>query len=207
MRVWESYFNEIRKIERITVSDKPWNQKVSYKNYLVSNPIMIGSPNGAGVLPGAATGWLDAIQKMGAWYSQNINTYQGGSDSAHKRARQLYDCPLINGKVADDCSGFVSACLKFFNIDVGDVHTVTMQPGSAFAKKLESSGFKYVPYDRNALYGGDIMVTNGSGHTSICGGLINGVQKFWDWGNNRFGKLPCGFIPSKYAHVWRYTGS
>jgi hypothetical protein len=155
---------------------------------------------------GSASDWVDAIKKMGNWYSNNVNTYQGGPDNKHARGRKYYNCPLVNGKVGDDCSGFVSACLKFYKIEVGDIHTASMQPGSKFDKTLRANGFQYLAFNKDILKAGDIMCTGPSGHTSICGGMIGGKMRFYDWGNNRNktrGGLPCGYISSNYKHIWR----
>ena len=205
MRVWEYYCHEINIINKITINDTYDKQNILYKNRLIDAPLKFGAigssaPESVG---GSASGWLDAVEKMGRWYSQNVNTYQGGIDNKHKRARKYYDCPLSNDKVADDCTAFVCACVRFFGIDMPDQATITMQPGTAWDRKMQANGFKLIPYDRSSLQAGDIMLTGGQGHASICGGN----NKFWDWGNNRYGKLPCGFISANYAHVWRYTGS
>lgn len=158
---------------------------------------------------GSASDWVDAIKKMGSWYSNNVNTYQGGPDNKHASGRKYYNCPLVNGKVGDDCSGFVSACLKFYKIEVGDIHTASMQPGSKFDKTLRANGFQYLAFNKSILKAGDIMCSGPDGHTSICGGMINGKLRFYDWGNNRNktrGGLPCGYIESTkhpYKHIWR----
>lgn len=162
------------------------------------------------MVTGAAKDWVDGIKKMGNWYANNIHTYQGKANNrVGGGKRTYYDCPLVNGKVADDCSGLVAACLKFYKIDVGDIHTADMQPGSKFDSTLKSNGFQYLAFDKSILKAGDIMCSAGSGHTSICGGEVNGQLRFYDWGNTRdnaHGGLPCGYIENKrhpYKHIWR----
>lgn len=158
---------------------------------------------------GPASDWIDAVKKMGNWYSNNVNTYQGGPDNKHTRGRKYYNCPLVNSGVGDDCTGLVSACLKFYKIDVGNVRTADMQPGSKFDKILRTNGFQYIPFNKDILRAGDIMCSGPNGHASICGGIINGKMRYYDWGNNRNktrGGLPCGYIENKehpYKHIWR----
>ena len=159
---------------------------------------------------GSATDWVDAIKKMGNWYANNVHTYQGKANNRVSGGkRTYYNCSLVNGKVADDCSGLVSACLKFYKIEVGDVHTASMQPGSKFDKTLRANGFQYLPFKRESLKAGDIMCSGPDGHTSICGGMVNGKLRFYDWGNTRdnaHGGLPCGYVENKshpYKHIWR----
>ena len=158
---------------------------------------------------GPASDWVDAVKKMGNWYSNNVNTYQGGPDNKHIRGRKYYNCPLVNSGVGDDCTGLVSACLKFYKIDVGNVRTADMQPGSKFDKTLRTNGFQYIPFNKDILRAGDIMCSGPNGHASICGGIINGKMRYYDWGNNRNktrGGLPCGYIENKehpYKHIWR----
>ena len=46
MRVWEYYYKEQEKIKKITIDDTPQNQKIQFKNRLISSPICINT--GAG---------------------------------------------------------------------------------------------------------------------------------------------------------------
>ena len=118
-------------------------------------------------------------------------------------------CPLINDKVADDCSGFVQACLKYFGVNCPTITTSSMQQDQ-FMNMMENAGFKhytgiFAPWN---LQEGDIICGKGSTHTEIYAG----DNKSWSWGNihDGLGKhqgMPCSFckLDSRggYIHCWR----
>jgi len=165
-----------------------------------------GSMFGIGGTPGS---WLEAIKNMGKWYEQNIHTYQNGSDGRAHGQKGWFMCPLINDKVADDCSGFVQACLKYAGIDCPSITTSVMQQDQ-FSNMLENAGFKhytgiFMPWN---LKEGDIICGKGSTHTEIYAG----DNKSWSWGsihdgfNGRSG-MPSNFCNINkrggYIHCWR----
>lgn len=51
MRVWEYYYNELEAINKISINDKPENQRIEYKNRLINNPICINAGDAAGNTP------------------------------------------------------------------------------------------------------------------------------------------------------------
>lgn len=85
-------------------------------NYDDWDPSQVGNPGP----------WWDAVCKMGKWYEQNIHTYQGTRGSEPLKGKNWYDCPLIKTKVADDCSGFVQACLRLHGVDCPSISTSIM---------------------------------------------------------------------------------
>ena len=99
-----------------------------------------GNPSG----PGDNSSWAKAVQSMGKWYQENVHTYQNRTPpSKGSGTRKMYDCSLINGKVADDCSGYVSACLQYFGIFKKGFVTNSsgFNQGSDIANILKSNGF------------------------------------------------------------------
>ena len=72
---------------------------------------------------------MNSVVNMGAWFANNVTTYQNASSSA-VRPRYAYPlrytCPLIGEKVRDDCSGFVVACLILAKV---------LPSGSSYAAK------------------------------------------------------------------------
>lgn len=158
---------------------------------------------------GAPGSWIQAIQNMGKWYEQNIHTYQNGSDGRAHNQKGWWQCPLINDKVADDCSGFVQACLKYFGVSCPSITTATMQQDQ-FMKMMENAGFKHYIgiFTPSNLQEGDIICGKGSTHTEIYAGN----NKSWSWGSIHDGLgnhqgMPCNFCKMDrrggYIHCWR----
>jgi len=156
--------------------------------------------------------WWDCVCKMGKWYEQNIHTYQGTKGNEPLKGKVWYDCPLINSKVADDCSGFVQACLRLHGVNCPSIATATMQEQS-FMKLMKDAGFVHLPYSRENLKPGDIVCGKASTHTEIFAGEGGSKGKSFSWGNIHDGKtarkctnpqgMPCGFYPMGYIHIWR----
>lgn len=154
------------------------------------------------------SGWLQAVAEMGKWYEKNVHTYQGTRVKPRK-SRQSYYCPLIGGKVCDDCSSFVKACLQLFGIsEINTMHvnTESMQPGSKFDRLLLASGFKRFDFSKTKLLEGDIICGGARTHTEIYAG--NG--KSWAWGNVHDGKMgapgmPCPMAKRNYLWTWRFS--
>lgn len=162
---------------------------------------------------GANGPWWDCVCQMGAWYQHNIHTYQGTVGTEPLKGKKFYNCDLIGTKVADDCSGFVKACLQMFGIaEVNSiwVTTAAMQPGSKFDDVLRSSGFTYMSYSKDIVQPGDIMCGGPSTHTEIYAG----DGKSYSWGNIHDGiharkckspqGMPCYTCKMNYKHIWRY---
>jgi len=182
--------------------------------YFNANNIFSGAPPGS---------WLNAVETMGKWYEANVHTYQGTSSGAEScKGKHFYECPLLtrsDRKVADDCSGFVKACLQYYGIKEIDhiwLTTANMQPGSEFDKVIQKAGFQYMPYSKEDRKPGDIMCGPASSHTEIFAGNIGGKAKSWSWGNIHDGihsrnkhisGLPCGTAEKanskEYKHIWR----
>ena len=163
--------------------------------------------------------WWGCVTKMGAWYQSNIHTYQGTTTKGEAlKGKKFYQCPLIGTNVADDCSGFVKACLQAFGVkDIDDiwVTTAAMQPGSKFDQALRAAGFTYMAYAPDIVSAGDIICGGPSSHTEIYAGVNGGRAKSYSWGNIHDGKstrgqknpqgMPCGFCKMNYRHIWRKT--
>ena len=166
-----------------------------------------GSMFGTGTINGS---WLSAVEQMGKWYESNMHTYQTGKDGRAHGAKGWFMCPLINDKVADDCSGFVQACLRLFGVNCPVITTSMMQDGSVFAKLMENSGFTHDKgiFTPDNLQPGDIICGGASTHTEIYAG----DKKSWAWGTIHDGQnghagMPCGFCKldkrGGYIHRWR----
>ena len=174
-----------------------------------------GNPSG----PGDNSSWAKAVQSMGKWYEANIHTYQRNQPpSKGSGNRRYYDCPLINGKVGDDCSGYVSACLQYFG---------TLKKGLAFASKeytyssnvaslLKSGGFTKLKYSWDIVQPYDII--SGPGHVEILAEKGDTKAKSWGWGSVHDGRTYGGktrdVMPAKtdnrpwtnwYKTIFRYT--
>jgi len=172
---------------------------------------IIGMGNGSMFGAGGINGnWLSVIQQMGKWYESNIHTYQTGTTGKAMGQKGWFMCPLINDKVADDCSGFVQACLKLFGVNCPVITTAMMQDGSQFMKLMENAGFTHYSgkFTPDNLQPGDIICGRASTHTEIYAG----DKKSWSWGNIHDGQnghqgMPCNFckIDSRggYIHCWR----
>jgi len=153
--------------------------------------------------------WWDCVQQMGAWYQQNIHLYQGTTQRPRK-GKCWTPCPLLNGKeVADDCSGFVHACLRLAGIDCPSICTSDMND-PWFTKLLEENGFQHLTgvFTPENSQPGDILCGGKQTHTEIYAG----DRKSYGWGNIHDGQnghpgMPCPWcnIGSEggYIHCWR----
>ena len=160
--------------------------------------------------------WWNCVEKMGKWYEKNIHTYQGVSTNIKGQGKHYYTCKLINKSVADDCSGFIKACLQFFGLSELDpvtVVTATMQPDGTFDKILLRNGFTRFNYSFENLQVGDIICGGAATHTEIYAGN----NKSYSWGNIHDGiiarncrkpqGMPCYMSKgTQYKYIWRYTG-
>ena len=175
---------------------------------------------GLGGSPGT---WFACVEEMGKWYEENIHTYQHSKSSMDPiMGKKMYICPLLNSsnkQVADDCSGFVKACLQLYGIEEINhifVTTSNMQPGSEFDKVLRRNGFQYMVYSKDVRQPGDIICGGPSTHTEIYAGTFCGRHKSYSWGNIHDGistrkqkfpqGMPCGTYEMNYKHIWRYMG-
>ena len=175
---------------------------------------------GLGGYPGS---WIAAVEKMGEWYETNIHTYQHSKSASDPiKGKKMYVCPLLtrtNNNVADDCSGFVKACIQYFGIKEIDhiwVTTSAMQPGSEFDKVLRNNGFQYMIYSKEVRKVGDIMCGGPGSHTEIYAGTFGGKHRSYSWGNIHDGistrkqkfpqGMPCATYEMNYKHIWRYNG-
>ena len=143
MRVWEYYYKEQEEIRKITITDKPLDQNIQYKNRLINNPICINTGGGdAGLgdfVAGDTSTWMNCVKEMAKWYVSTGTHYVN--------AVCMPPCPLIgNSKTQPDCSGFVTACLSLF-AKLNKYHhetTHTMAPGKGKGYDwILSLGFKH----------------------------------------------------------------
>jgi len=175
---------------------------VGYKNYLFGQSL--------GFSGGGNSTWLSCVQQMGQWYQNNIHTYQTGTDNRAHGSKGWYSCPLLDGaKVADDCSGYVQACLRLFGVNCQSITTSAMQ-NNWFMELLNQAGFTHFSgiFTKDNLQPGDIICGAGSTHTEIYAG--NG--RSWGWGSIHDGinghyPMPGYFCnlnrKGGYIHCWR----
>lgn len=195
-----------------TIEDKLENYEVLQDNHgkeytkhsILQSIVLFGCTSGGGP-------WLNCVSTMGKWYEINIHTYQTGTTGKAMGRKGWYPCPLINNReVADDCSGFVQACLMYFGVDCPPIRTASMQEGTIFMELMEKSGFMHYngQFYPDNLLPGDIVCGAGGTHTEIYAG----ENKSWSWGNihdgiNGHKPMPCLFarIDSRggYIHCWR----
>lgn len=154
--------------------------------------------------------WIDCVKEMGKWYESNIHTYQTGTDNHAHGRKGWYKCPLVEGKdVADDCSGYVQACLNYFGVECPPITTATMNM-DAFKKMMEDAGFTHYEgkFDPSNLQEGDIICGGPATHTEIYAGDSHS----WSWGSIHDGQNGHQGMPSKfcrmdsrggYIHCWR----
>ena len=171
--------------------------------------------------PGDNSTWAKAVQTMGKWYEANIHTYQNRTPPAKgSGTRKMYDCSLVNGKVGDDCSGFVSACLQYFGVFKNGFipSSYGFTYGSDVASILQKNKFTKINYSWDKVQPYDIISynNNGKGHVEIL--AEKGEHpKSWGWGSVHDGKTYEGktrdVMPAKtgnkpkgetYTTIWRY---
>lgn len=131
--------------------------------------------------------WEEAVIAIKSWYERNINEYNqsGFKDSGE----------LGVGKVREDCSGFVSACLR--KAGFVPMSFITSSHGILAngydANKLKAAGFVPLAYDINKAKPFDILVR--AGHTEIYAGN----KKSYNWGSVH--NLAKGGMPSATSHL------
>ena len=118
----------------------------------------------------------------------------------------------INGKtinVRPDCSGFVSACLAIYggapNNNVSDDGKVVPTYSTADLQGQYIEGFqvfKFSSWDNLGV--GDILVTNGKGHTEIYAGRINGRDYVYNCGATDAVQTAGPTYPSYSTYYWVY---
>ena len=210
----EKFHKEVPQVNDVKTLD-------SYKpedcNSLLSSG---GYPSG----PGSNSTWAKAVQSMGKWYQANVHTYQSNTPpSKGSGSRRMYNCSVGDwkGKVADDCSGFVSACLQYFGaFKSGFIpSSAGFTKGSDVASALSSKGFTKLAYSWDAVQPYDIISYNNgkSGHVEILAEKASS-PKSWGWGSVHDGQTYGGktrdIMPAKtgdkpkgttYTTIWRYT--
>ena len=170
--------------------------------------------------PSSNSSWAKAVESMGKWYESNVYTYQQTPQTRPNPQRgtgnrKYYNCSLVNGTVADDCSGFVSACLQYFGVFKSGNNGGVSPSSSAFASKdlLLKKGFKSFKFDKGAVKPYDIVAKKG--HVEIIANekayTENGT-KSWSWGSVHNGKngnspMPAPTSKDEYTVIWRYVGN
>lgn len=151
--------------------------------------------------------WADVVTTVGKWYEKNVHTYQ---------EKWSIPCNISGcGKVRDDCSGFVSACLRAAGmLPAGVDYSSTEYTKGKGATALEKAGFKKYPWpgwDNVLPY--DIMTY--CGHIEIYAGKSD-RKRSWSWGSVHDGlptkKRKSGQNPGMpsgigdkpiYTYIWR----
>lgn len=157
--------------------------------------------------------FMQATAEMGNWYADNINTYLKGSRKTNT-ARKMYDCEIINMKVGDDCSSFVSSCLVNAGIvNYTEYTSYNFNPElSDFNKTLGNAlgryGFVWHKYTSDYVpQKGDISVQhNGCHHVEIIASYSGDNVGIWSWGQVYF-SLPANRVNTKLRNrmsgYWR----
>lgn len=185
---------------------------LKYKNS-VSNEGDLINPVGRGGGGGyqSVEDWINNIQSVSDWFCSNVHTYQGDPPNVncghHSKPYEWVDCPLVNEKIRDDCSGFVVVCLVKFGVlqtCKNGARSVNFWSKSGCGiENLPSCGFESLPFSTDTLQRGDIYACNG--HVEICAG----PGKQWGWGSVH-PNMPCGWCaPSgkhNYQTIWRFKG-
>lgn len=130
--------------------------------------------------------WVSSCEEMWRFYCTNIDTYWGNSNKA---VRKWYNCPILGGVVADDCSGFVSACIANAGFDIGawspNYSSWVSRNYAKYDNELARYFNFYTPEDYfSGIYKpqvGDILAY--SGHVEIIGRLDVGNYGSWSWGS------------------------
>lgn len=143
--------------------------------------------------------WLNDVNTVAQWYVADVKTYchmtwddiqANDGKSSTAQGRKWYECDLdgnLKGhRVADDCSGFLWACL----VQAGyfDESTPTYTSGNYFPNKdggqaLEEAGFSWHAMSElgvDNMEKGDIMVRNG--HVEIFSHFEGKTEYAWTWG-------------------------
>lgn len=111
----------------------------------------------------------------------------------------------INGvtkSVRTDCSGFVSACLQFYGVNIPTQTSTTFT--SSNLTQLSSAGFTKMPFTNwESLRAGDIISRNG--HVEIFARIENGRHYVYNCGSSSSVNNPDATISghSSYTTVWR----
>jgi hypothetical protein len=157
--------------------------------------------------------WANAVMAVGAWYKAHVSAYRNAKASG---------CQILGGGYyRPDCSGFVSACLVLYGIQVYDPksssgnagpcarHFCGLEPAvsGSLKAKMEEGGFTL--YERRNLPGGlqpwDIRANYK--HIEIS---ADGKDMVYNAGSTRAIKgMPSNDSPfsAKYTHVWRCTST
>lgn len=234
---FSGYFDELDAINE-EQRKKDSELYATYETVSVEFKKYISSVGTSIISEGNTSSWLDCIERMGEWYRQNVHFYQGakydeyghirpGYDASTMYPRLSYKCELLSGPetgVADDCAGFVLACLVLFGIPAG-LHNACQQmaPGhqmkKSYVKKgyrkfedyMKDAGFECIEYNKNDLKKGDIVL-NPTQHVQIYWGLdTKGKRMQMGWGSCHDGLkghpgMPCGYGGDRYTYIWRYKG-
>ena len=201
-----------------------FDNKDIFKEIEIQSCDTVGQGGGANYpSQGSNSTWAKSVQSMGKWYEANVHTYQNSTPpSKGSGTRKMYDCPLVNGKVGDDCSGYVSACLQYFGaFKKGQVtSSYGFTKDASIASTLEKGGFKKMSYSWDAVQPYDIIsYRNGDkGHVEILAEKGD-TPKSWGWGSVHDGRTYSGkkrdIMPAKtgslpkgntYQVIWRYVG-
>ena len=138
--------------------------------------------------------WLDICAKVKAAIAAQKPGY----------SQSRYITISVDGKqqsVRTDCSGYVSACIRYYTGTNFAENTIGLMRSSNSI--LESHGFKYMAWPGyEGLQPGDIMVN--SSHTEIFAANENGVHKVYNCGSDTSVNTPGTTTDSKsYTCIWR----
>ena len=115
---------------------------------------------------------------------------------------------MVNGDpVFDDCSGFVTACLKYFGVSTNKSYAYTSSNFTSTDKNskcyqaLVNGGFTRMEYSYAQLRPFDIIAKNG--HVEIYYGKgQDGIHRSYSWGNTHDGLAhTCGAKKGKKHDV------
>lgn len=169
--------------------------------------------------------WLNDVNTVAQWYVANVKTYchmtkaeidASSSGPSTEQGRKWYKCDLDGNlkdhRVADDCSGFLWACLVqagYFDVSTTVYTSVGYFPNEGGGRALKEAGFCWYAMSElgvDNMEKGDIMVRDG--HVEIFSHFEGETEYAWTWGSV-YKEEPAkkdsskSEVAVKYSGVWR----
>lgn len=177
--------------------------------------------------------WEEAVKTMGKWFHDNIHSYwQGGGHRGENSSanplfvsqgnpRASFKCNILNRNVQNDCTAFVGACCQLFKPDIfpsgfAPGSAMFADPNGSTAAKMKAAGFQQIPWSKDAMQPGDIIL----GHFQFGGNchhgeIYAGNGKAYSWGSVHDGRsypglsarnMPGGWSAKTYNLIYRFPG-
>lgn len=189
------------------------------------------SPSMPGIGPNAS--WIQCVNTMAQWYVDHVSTYSAGKSLGTPSAQAVaewqpagyevdsantgrYVCDVspifANCKIRDDCSGFVSACLRlYFQEEAFTVFgSSNFAPGGSVDQKLEGRGQFLNANDVGVegLRAGDVLCRHG--HVEVVMvpyDASTGKVGTWGWGSMKPNTDPGGKVVTSVSGGLAYLGN